>query len=365
MKFPIKIILLAAIFLMLSAGNPAQRIRKPVDPVGFATRSWQMDSVMARIIRMQSLQIRASMDNNGIQKYMQWKAVVCPHDDYTYVGWLYPAVLQNIKANTVLLIGVAHKAKKFNVENKMVFDSYDYWQEPYGPVKVSSLREAIMNKLPRSSYMVHDSLQESEHSLEAIIPFLQYYNRKIEIIPVLIPYMSFKTMKSLSSSLADALFDLSRYNNMDLMIGRDYAIVISTDAVHYGCEDWGGSDFAFYGCDSAGFDKAVDHEYEIMRNCLLGEINEKKIEAFTQYTIQDTNYHTYKWTWCGRYSVPFGLLTLNHLDNDMRSSSSRGILVGYSTSLSQKHIPVEDLKMGQTARATIKHWVGYSGIGYR
>jgi hypothetical protein len=152
---------------------------------------------------------------------------------------------------------------------------------------------------------------------------------------------------------------------MDLMIGRDYAIVISTDAVHYGCEDWGGSDFAFYGCDSAGFDKAVDHEYEIMRNCLLGEINEKKIEAFTQYTIQDTNYHTYKWTWCGRYSVPFGLLTLNHLDNDMRSSSSRGILVGYSTSLSQKHIPVEDLKMGQTARATIKHWVGYSGIGYR
>ncbi len=204
MKFPIKIILLAAIFLMLSAGNPAQRIRKPVDPVGFATRSWQMDSVMARIIRMQSLQIRASMDNNGIQKYMQWKAVVCPHDDYTYVGWLYPAVLQNIKANTVLLIGVAHKAKKFNVENKMVFDSYDYWQEPYGPVKVSSLREAIMNKLPRSSYMVHDSLQESEHSLEAIIPFLQYYNRKIEIIPVLIPYMSFKTMKSLSSSLAIA-----------------------------------------------------------------------------------------------------------------------------------------------------------------
>ena len=354
-----------AVLLVISSSHPAEKVRKPVDPVGYATRSWQMDSVMNRITRLQSARMNTSMDNNGIQKFMQWKAAICPHDDYTYVGWLYPTVLRNIKANTVLLIGVAHKAKKYNVEDRMVFDSYDYWQEPYGPVRVSDLREAIMNKLPGSSYMVHDSLQQSEHSLEAIIPFLQYFNRKIEIVPILIPYMSFKTMNSLSAALASALSGLSEYNNRDLQIGRDYAIVISTDAVHYGCEDWGGSDYAFYGCDTAGFYKAVDHEYEIMRNCLLGKINTKKIGKFTQYTVQDTNYHTYKWTWCGRYSVPFGVLTLIHLDNSLRSASSQGTLMGYSTSLSEKPIPVDDLKMGRTAKATIKHWEGYSGIGYR
>ena len=152
---------------------------------------------------------------------------------------------------------------------------------------------------------------------------------------------------------------------MNLQIGRDYSIVVSSDAVHYGCEDWGGSDYAFYGCDTAGFYKAYDHEFEIMRNCLLGPITEKKVQSFTQYTVQDTNYHTYKWTWCGRYSVPFGLLTLTQLERSLRSTSSQGQLIGYSTSISEKPVPVNDLKMGTTAKAGIKHWVGYPGIGYR
>ncbi len=365
MKSILNIIVSVSVLIVLLSGSPAARIRKQVDPVGFATRSWQMDSIMKRIERLQGMKMNEALDNGNIQKYMSWKLAVSPHDDYTYVGWLYPAVLRNIKAGTVILLGVAHKAKKFNIEGRMVFDSYDYWQGPYGPVKVSALRESIMNKLPRSSYIVSDSLQGAEHSVEAIIPFLQYYNKKVEIISILIPAMSFSTMKNLSSGLADALYNLSQYNERNLQIGRDYAIVISTDAVHYGCEDWGGSDYAFYGCDTVGFYKAVDHEYEIMRNSLLGQVTEKKVQAFTQYTVQDTNYHTYKWTWCGRYSVPFGLLTLMQLENSLHSMSSLGTLIGYSTSISEKPIPVNDIKMGTTAKATIKHWVGYSAIGYR
>ncbi|MCX6286349.1 MAG: AmmeMemoRadiSam system protein B [Bacteroidetes bacterium] len=365
MKSILNIIFTGLILLVLMSGSPPARIRRPVDPVGFATRSWQMDSVMNRITRLQGMKMNEALDHGNIQNHMSWKLAISPHDDYSYVGWLYPAVMRNVKAGTVILIGVAHKAKRFNVEGRMVFDSYDYWQGPYGPVKVSALREAIMNKLPRSSYMVHDSLQQAEHSVEAIIPFLQYYNKKVEIVSILIPSMSFSTMNSLASSLADALYKLSQYNEQNLQIGRDYSIVVSNDAVHYGCEDWGGVNYAFYGCDSGGFYKAVDHEFEIMRNCLLGQVTEKKAQAFTQYTVQDTNYHTYKWTWCGRYSVPFGLLTLTQLESSLRSMSSSGTLIGYSTSISEKPIPVTDLKMGVTAKATIKHWVGYSGIGYR
>jgi len=352
------------LLLVLAGSISPERIRKPVDPVGFATRSWQMDSIIKRITRLQSGRINEAKDINMVKRATSWKLAISPHDDYTYVGWLYPTLLANVKAGTVILIGVAHKARKFNVENRMVFDSFDYWQEPYGPVKVSGLREAIMNKLPRSSYIVHDSLQQAEHSVEAIIPYLQYYNSKVKIVSILIPSMSFQTMKSLASDLAAALNDLGEYGNMNLKIGRDYAIVVSSDAVHYGCEDWGGSDYAFYGCDSAGFNKAVSHEYEIMKGCLLGQLSEKKIQAFTGYTVQDTNFRTYKWTWCGRYSVPFGLLTLLKLENLQRSNPSSGQLIGYSTSISQKPVPVDDIKMGVTAKATIKHWVGYPAIGY-
>ncbi|NTW53396.1 MAG: AmmeMemoRadiSam system protein B, partial [Chlorobaculum sp.] len=39
--------------------------------------------------------------------------------------------------------------------------------------------------------------------------------------------------------------------------------------------------------------------------------------------------------------------------------------VGYATSISQPHLKVDDLGMGQTAIATLRHWVGYPAIGFR
>ena len=363
MKKPFLLLLIIINLILQSLTLAGDKIRKPVDPVGFATKGWQMDQLMPRINQKFNDKIFEAWNNNNVANYSMWKTVICPHDDYTYASWLYPAILKNVKARTVILIGVAHKAKKYNVEDKIVFDSYDGWSEPYGIVRISNLREKITNRLPNPVYMIHDSLHQSEHSLEAIVPFLQYYNRNIEIIPILVPYMSFDRMKEIAGLLSRALFEVIQKN--DLMWGRDIAIVISSDAVHYGCEEWGGSDFAFYGCDSSGYKKAVSHEYEIIRNSLNGEIKRDKIRKFTNYTVQDTNYRIYKWTWCGRYSVPFGLLTTYSLAQNLRVGPIKGKLLGYTTSIDHDTIPVSDLKMGKTARASIKHWVGYAAIGYK
>jgi len=146
--------------------------------------------------------------------------------------------------------------------------------------------------------------------------------------------------------------------------GEDFAIIISTDAVHYGDQDWGGTNLAPYGADSAGYKKAVAHEYEIINNTLTGEITPEKIKQFTHYTVQDTNYKEYKWTWCGRYSVPMGLLTAYYLEKDL-NQNLKGTLVGYATSIDHPKLKVEDLGMGITAPANIHHWVGYAALGYK
>jgi AmmeMemoRadiSam system protein B len=347
----------------LVAGHAQQKLRHPVDPVGFATKDWQVDSVMARIQRLQGSHIEAAWDRNNVQKYDQWKVAICPHDDYSYAGWLYPAIIRNIRAPVVILIGVAHKAKQFGLEDRLVFDSYPAWKAPYGPVKISALRENIMSNLPRSAYIVHDSLQQAEHSLEALVPFLQYYNRDVRIVPILVPYMSFNTMDGLAQSLAVALRKVIQQKN--LAWGRDIAILISNDAVHYGDEDWGGQNYAPYGCDSNGYKQAVNHEYEIINNCLVGRITKEKMRMFTGYTVQDTNYRTYRWPWCGRYSVPFGLLMADKLGDQLRTGPVTGMLIGYHTSLDQLPLPVSDIGMGTTAPANLHHWVGYVAVGYR
>lgn len=349
------LLLILVMFFIVSNLFSQNKTRNPVDSIGFATKPEQMDEFMKRV----SLQNEGEMNK---LKPEEWKVAISPHDDYTYVGALYPALLSGIKAKTIILIGVCHKAKVFNLENKIIFDTYANWKMPYGNVPVSSLREEIISKLPENSYIVHDSMMALEHSTEAIVPFLQYYNRDVEIVSILVPYMPFNRMKEIAKPLAESIYSAVEKNKMQW--GKDYAIVISTDAVHYGDEDWGGKNYAPYGADTAGYQKAVEHEYDIINNCLTEKISPDKVKKFFDFTVDEKDYHNYKWTWCGRYSVPFGLLTSYYLQ-DLYKINLTGTNVGYATSLDHPHILVSDIGMGITAPANIHHWVGYPAVGYK
>jgi hypothetical protein len=57
-------------------------------------------------------------------------------------------------------------------------------------------------------------------------------------------------------------------------------LLISSDAVHYGDEEWGGNNYAPYGTDSTGNAQAVAHELEIIRTCFTGALTQEKIERF-------------------------------------------------------------------------------------
>lgn len=345
--------------LMQGQSNPGILTRGVADTVGFAHLDWQMDSVMARIQVLNHDDLIHSQQPDGTV----WKTAICPHDDYTYAGWLYPAVLRNIKASTVIIFGVAHKASLLNIENQLVFDSYRSWHGPYGAVNVSSLRDEIISELPGDMAAVNDSMETLEHSVEALIPFLQYQDRNVEIISILVPAMEFNRMQSISQHLARALLTMMKENNLNW--GEDVALLISSDAVHYGDEEWGGKNYAPYGTDSAGNLRAVSYEREIIRTSLEGEVTEEGIARFFDYTVNPDNFREYKWTWCGRYSIPFGLLTSFYLQSLQNGNPLTGIPVAYATSISQPQLKVVDLRMGQTAIATPRHWVGYPAVGFK
>jgi MEMO1 family protein len=176
-----------------------------------------------------------------------------------------------------------------------------------------------------------------------MVPFLQYYNRKVQIVSILVPYMSFGRMDSISKALAASINKALQKNKLEW--GKDVAIVISNDAVHYGDTDWGGRNFARYGADSAGYKKAVEFERALISSTLEGDLSPGKIKEFNTNTVSEKDHHEYKWTWCGRYSVPFGLLTSFYL-NEKNKIPLRGKSFGYSTSLQNSHIPVSDLGIG-------------------
>ncbi|MFO7829226.1 MAG: AmmeMemoRadiSam system protein B [Bacteroidales bacterium] len=343
------LILVSSISCKKNPESSGLKTRNVVDTIGFAQYDWQMDSIIERI-------------GYHSDSEQTWRVAITPHDDYAYVGDLYPRVLDGVKAKTVILFGVAHKARDYDLENRIIFDSFDVWQAPYGKVKVSEIRNKLIKAIPDSLFMVHDKMQSVEHSLEAVIPFLQNKNPDIEIIPILVPYMTYEKMQQISGSFSDALKNVMKENN--LQWGKDLAMVISTDAVHYGDEDWGGSNYAPFGTDSAGLASARNHEMEIITNCLVGEINPGKIKKFINYTVKEENYKEYKWTWCGRYSVPFGLLAAYKLDNVINEEGLHGTFIGYSNSIDHPTLKVDDLNMGTTAPANQRHWVGYAAVSY-
>lgn len=350
----LKFIIIWFVFLVFSACNLNNKpkelnIRTIVDTVGFAQYDWQMDSIMNRL-------------DASVEPDKKWRVAITPHDDYAYVGNLYPKALSGIKAKTIILFGVAHKARNYDLENKIIFDSYDEWSAPYGNVKVSDIRNDLISKLPDSLIIIHNEMQSVEHSLEAIIPFLQYTNRDLEIIPILVPYMSFEKMQHISKLLSKVLSEMMDERNLSW--GDDIAIVISTDAVHYGDEDWGGENYAPYGTDSLGLINARNHEMEIINKCLIDELTIEKVQGFVNYTVQESNYKEYKWTWCGRYSVPLGLLTAYELNKIRNRSGLSGSFVGYANSIDHSVLKVDDLKMGTTAPANNRHWVGYAAVSF-
>jgi len=263
----------------------------------------------------------------------------------------------------VVLIGVAHKARDYpEVEGKLVFDAFDAWHGPYGNVPISALRAELLARLPSDDVVVHDRLQSVEHSVEAMVPFLQHYDREVRIVSILVPYMSWERTRELASRTAAALADILRERK--LALGRDVAVLISSDAVHYGDEGWGDKYFADFGVDQQGYERAVERDRALIDEHLAGELSLPRLKSFYHALVKE-DFHEYRITWCGRFSIPFGLALVADTTKRLGLSAPRGELLRYGTTLDPGRTDPGVPGLGVTAPANLRHWVGFAAIGYR
>ena len=357
-------IFFAAALLAASPGHAlAQTVNESltrglVDTVGFAHTALQIDSVVAISERLEA-PLLAREDRLFPKAFI---GGISPHDDYLYAGQVYVHIMRRIRAKRVVLFGVAHHAWKWKVENQLIFDKFCQWRGPFGPVKVSSLREEILKDLPKGDYLISNAYQSEEHSLEALIPFLQYYNRQAEIVPILVPYMRWERMDSLATDLAEVVAKICRKHGWRL--GEDVAFLISNDCCHYGDQDWGGKNFAPFGCDVPGYLRAIRREHDLIDGHLTGRTEPERLHALLYRLVDKNDVHTYKITWCGRFSVPFSVDFLHHLSEQLHLAPFSGHLLRYGTSVEFGELPVRRFGLGDTAPSNLHHWVGYVAIGY-
>jgi MEMO1 family protein len=147
------------------------------------------------------------------------KAIVAPHAGYMYSGAVAGAVYAQVEVpETVIILGPSHTG----VGPPAAVMARGAWSMPMGTVPISEDLAALMIGL--SDYLEDDALAHTyEHSLEVQIPFLQYRQPNLSIVPVCLKNLSFSVCKDIGSAIAEAV----------RQSGKPVLLVASTDMTHY------------------------------------------------------------------------------------------------------------------------------------
>ncbi|MDD8020905.1 MAG: AmmeMemoRadiSam system protein B [Acidobacteriota bacterium] len=337
--------------LTVTGEKAAVRLRPIRDDVGFC---WSQDS-MKILVDYLAANEKETFRSEGLV------AAISPHDDYLYAGHLYYPLFNLIRAKEAVIFGVTHGTVRQEIkglDSVLILDDYDLWPGVLKPVNVSPLREFIQKKLQPADLVVNDRAHELEHSIEALLPFLQYFNPEIEITPLMVTPMPLNKMEELSTDLAKVISTYMKENH--LVPGRDIFFLISADGNHYG-KDF--NNLAF-GEGQTAWEKALDFDRQLIANYLTGIIDSKKIAGLTGEFWGQT-YLDYKNSyWCGKYSIPFGLLAAEKIIKETTGKKIKGELIRYSDSYSEGVLPLRKTGMGITAPFSLRHWVSYAAIGY-
>ena len=145
--------------------------------------------------------------------------LVLPHAGYIYSGSIIGAVISRIKfKDTFIIIGPNHtgNGKPLSIMTEGT------WKTPLGDVEIDA--ELGKKILATSCYLEEDyHAHQYEHSIEVQLPFLQYFQPDIKLVPIVLGYLNGAVYKEIGKALAKAIKELN----------RAVVIIASSDMTHY------------------------------------------------------------------------------------------------------------------------------------
>ncbi len=147
------------------------------------------------------------------------KAAICPHAGYIYSGHVAGAVYSKIKVpEHVVILGPNHTGYGSYAE----IMTEGIWQMPMGEVPIASdLALSILEK----SDSLSDGYQAHlyEHSLEVQVPFLQYLQPNLKIVPICLGPLELSSCLEIGKAISESITEFQ----------EPVLMVASTDMSHY------------------------------------------------------------------------------------------------------------------------------------
>jgi len=161
--------------------------------------------------------IEQMVDDNAVREDVI--GLVSPHAGYPFSGPVAGATISRVKfKDTFIIIGPNHTGRG----KPLSIMSRGKWATPLGEVEIDA-------ELGERLLAVADCLQEDEdahqfeHSIEVQLPFLQYFQKDVKIVPIVLSYASGDVYKDFGKYIARAVKDLN----------REVVIISSSDMTHY------------------------------------------------------------------------------------------------------------------------------------
>ncbi len=200
---------LGAVLLFSTYNAHAEPVRKPV----WAGRFYP--SVPAELNAVISkLTVKAQKNRRPTPRNKYLKALVMPHAGYIYSGWTaahVSVVLHAGQFSKVILLGPDHS---IGFSNGAICDVAAY-ETPLGKIRLH--KDAVQLCHRPDLFQSLPVALDKEHSLEVILPFLQTYLEKFQLVPVMVG-------RADTICLSDAL---------DAILDNDTLLVISSDLSHF------------------------------------------------------------------------------------------------------------------------------------
>lgn len=329
------------------------KLRGQRDAVGFASTAEQMKKSWDLSAEGPAVEKLGPAPAAGVI------GALSPHDDYIYAARVYRSVIPLVTAKTVIVVGVFHQYRKYRVRDRIVFDTYPEWRTPDGPARVSSLRDELAAAMPKGDASSDAAAHDAEHSIEAEVYWLRHANPSVEIVPILAPATRFERLEEIAGRLGDAI--AASMKKRGWVLGKDVAIVISADAVHYG-PDFKQVPFGDGGVEA--YTRATARDRALLTGPIAGPLEVEKIKTLFGTFVDPADPDTYRVSWCGRFSVPFGMLLIARTAKAMGLAAPVGMPIAYSTSIAGPELAVRDSGMGSTAQSNLYHWVGYPAAAW-
>ncbi len=202
------------IFLYVNGVNAAKVRKAVVAGQFYPSDRAQLTQMIAHLTR-QAQKTEISAPKHGVLK-----ALILPHAGYVYSGLTAAHASQVLSENQfdkVILLGPDHRV---GFPDGAITDAQAY-ETPLGRIKLHNdaallLQTELFQTVPASD--------RSEHSLEALLPFLQYYLKKFELVPIVLGRGDIKDMAAAINTRLDQKTLLAVSSDLSHFLSYDRAV---------------------------------------------------------------------------------------------------------------------------------------------